>query len=400
MTDLLTVFITTASRLNGDESVCLQLRNKLDQFKFDLDISDDYFTVDELVNHIDNTDFKGLFGYDTKKGVEIFFINHIKTRPLEELFIKMAVEINETNYAHQIYSKIHEPFPAESSKLTIIGNLMNKFSHFKRMEMNYALAKFVEMYYLTQEGKIFIESFKDVMAANFKAVFENRLKPREEQVVIVSQQKAYFKKLFKKMNEASFCPVIFTDANDNTFYKFQKKSTLNGIFIGFEDNQVRFSVGLKLDEEDSAEGIEPMHHGILARTFADAVYKSLKGKVNSNGSDQIYLMKKYWQHVVNKDAASKNAFLAKAIYNLLTEYTIIKNGIDASEAFKSATKTLENGKVNGQLKEMVLTLHPALFMSRKLGFDIDVDVNNEGNMLKFFAGTPLCDFKMNYLQST
>jgi hypothetical protein len=398
MTELLTVFITTVTRLNGNEAVCLQLRNKLDQFKFDLDISDDYFTVDELVNHIDNTDFKGLFGNDTQKGVEIFFNNHMKTSRLEDLFTNMAAGINETNYSHQIYSKIHEPFPEESSKLTIIGNLMNKFLHFKRMEMNYALAKFVEMYYLTKEGKIFIESFNDCMAADFKAIFENRLKPREQQLVIIPQKKAYFKKLFKKMNESSFCPVIFTDANDNTFYRFQKKSTLNGIFIGFEDNQVRFSVGLKLDEKDSAEGIEPMHHGVLARTFADAVYKSLKQKVNSNGTDQIYLMRKYWEHVVNKDDASKNAFLSKAIYNLLTEYNIIKNGIDAAEAFKSATKTLENGKANGQLKEMVLTLHPALFMSRKLGFD--VDVNNEVIMLKFFAGTPDCGFKLNYLQST
>lgn len=77
------------------------------------------------------------------------------------------------------------------------------------------------------------------------------------------------------MNDASFYPMFLTDSSGE-FLQIPEKDTFNGIFLGFDENQVKFSVGLKLDEQNLAQGLNYTHHGIISKTLTDAVYKSLK----------------------------------------------------------------------------------------------------------------------------
>lgn len=392
MTQLVNIFIMTGSNINNTESICVQLRDNLDRYRKEFDIPDDYFTLADLTDHV-NKNFAGIFGTDTEKGVSLFLMNTMSVKTLKETFVNMVMGINQDNYLQNIYKIVTERPPQNLPHLSAISNLMNKFAYFKRMEMNYSLAKFVEMLYKTKEGKVFIESFNDAVTADFSRAFSNKFKPESEKVKGVSEKDIYYQKLFKKMNDASFYPMFLTDSKGEIFYRFQKKDTFNGIFLGFDENQLKFSVGLKLDEQNLAQGLHYTHHGIISKTLTDAVYKSLKALSYQKNGDKIKLMKEYWEQVVNKNDKSKHYFITHALFRLLSDYNIIKNGAAQYPEFLKAVKNIEKGIVNGQLKGMMLTLPANLFINKKLGIDVK---EGDSDLNIFFAGFPDCAFHGYY----
>lgn len=392
MTQLVNIFMMTGSNINNTESICVQLRDSLDRYRTEFDIPDDYFTLAELTEHI-NKNFAGIFGTDTEKGVSLFLMNTMSVKTLKETFANMSMGINQDNYLQNIYKIVTELPPKNLPHLSAMSNLMNKFAYFKRMEMNYSLAKFVEMLYKTKEGKVFIESFSDAVTEDFGRAFSNKFKPESEKVKGISAKELYYQKLFKKMNDASFYPMFLTDSSGEIFYRFQKKDTFNGIFLGFDENQVKFSVGLKLDEQNLAQGLHYTHHGIISKTLTDAVYKSLKALSYQKNGNKIQLMKEYWEQVVNKNDKSKHYFITHALFRLLSDYNIIKNGEAQYPEFLKAVKNIEKGIVNGQLKGMMLTLPANLFISKKLGIDVK---EGDSDLNVFFAGVPDCAFHGYY----
>ncbi len=172
MTQLVNIFIMTGSNINNTESICVQLRDNLDRYRKEFDIPDDYFTLADLTDHV-NKNFAGIFGTDTEKGVSLFLMNTMSVKTLKETFVNMVMGINQDNYLQNIYKIVTERPPQNLPHLSAISNLMNKFAYFKRMEMNYSLAKFVEMLYKTKEGKVFIESFDDAIIADSSRAFLN-----------------------------------------------------------------------------------------------------------------------------------------------------------------------------------------------------------------------------------
>lgn len=377
---------------SGGEGTYETLRNSLDDFKVNYNIDDDTLNVDNLFTYMSdhNINFVGL---DLRDVIDVFLMNFTNTNVLKNAFKTMAMGITEDNYINNIYSHNHCPRIPYDEGLSAIANLMNEFSHLKNMEMVVNLATFVEMYYQTPEGKAFIEKFSSMVSSDTHTMLAFASVMQPDLVVKLNEEDLknthdYFNELFKTMNTYALRNMFITTANGDVCYKFEKKSTINGMFISFEDEKLVVSAGYTTDVSNLTEGVSPMEHGILSKLIAESINETLDEKIS--GDNSISNKHTYWKSLTLPD---KNTFVTHAIFNIFCKNNIIKDKESAFNQFLSDETLVERGMALAPLKEVLLQLDSATLMNKKLGTEGKIT----GEKLKeFFQNTENFEFRMNY----
>jgi hypothetical protein len=368
------------------------LRDLLDDFKVNYNIDDDTLNVENLFTYMSSRNIN-FIGLDLREVIDVFVMNFTNTNVLKNAFKNMAIGITEDNYINNIYSHNHCPRIPYDEDLKPIANLMNEFAHLKNMEMVVNLATFVEMYYQTLEGKAFIEKFSALLSSDTQAMMAFASVMQPDLVVELNEEDLknthdYFNELFNTMNTYALRNMFITTVNGDVCYKFEKKSTINGMFISFEDKKIVVSAGYTTDVSNLTEGVSPMEHGIISKFIAESINETLEEKIS--GDDSISNKHTYWKSL---DLHAKNTFVTHAIFNIFCKNNIIQDKEAAFNQFLSDETFVERGMALSPLKEVLLQLDSATLMNKKLGKEGGIT----GEKLKdFFQNTENFEFRMNY----
>lgn len=367
------------------------LRDTLNDFKASNNIDNDSITLNELVTYIQKSQFKDIFdNVDIQKAVDVFLMDSTDTNVLKNAFKTMALDIDDN--VHNIYSHNHCPRIPYDEELCDVTNLMNTISHLKNMEMVVNLANFVELYYQTEEGKAFIDKFSTILSSDTHAMISFAKVMQPDLIVELSEVDLedthdYFNELFTTMNDYSVRQLFITDDNGVMYYKFDKKTTINGMFISFQNNKIVLNAGLTTDSHHLAEGVSPFEYAIVSKLIAEAIVNELENRCSGNLS--ISAMHEYWTSI---DLLTHNAFMTDALINIFGKYNIIQDK-DIFSQHLSNQETVRSGFLIASLKEVLLRLKSAILVNKRLG---TTGVITSDKLEQFFENTETFEFRINY----
>lgn len=351
--------------------------------------------IDQLGLNIDTIDTNEII-YELNRSKYIALCQNVNLYDLANvIFLKNIENIEESKNIQTMLSGISEKTgidgmytndDSDEYSEDIHGIELSKIEEYFHASKNYQLAElrgniatFIEHYYKTDEGKKFINSYKDNIDKEMKSEF--------------------FKELFDKMNKASLIKSLHEQSDGKHKYTSGEAGCLDGFFVVFDDTMnMTFNVSSTISKEASREEDSVLRHAITSKFVSNAIIEKIDEEIKMTNShiniiDDQYMFKKDRADVWDRIGALNNTeYKNNYIYEAIKKQISIHN-IDVN------TKFIDDEILNGNaVKKMIIELNrlkPDIFLNKLLD---EKDEISEEKIKRFFVTDK--NFKTHFISET
>lgn len=296
------------------------------------------------------------------------FLNRVGENDIQSCIDNMIVGINEKNYLKKIYH--YQDFYKDNYNIEInaIEKYFVKCVGANLFELKSNFATFIENYYMTQEGRQFIDSYKN------KTDAEGHL------------PSIFYETLIDEMRKASIIDFITKDIKTNAHYfKPGGAGGLDGAFVFFDkDYHVMVNISTTESLDVSIENTSVLRHALTSKMLSEAIKEGLEKEAIALGRfieykhDDTDLRREcamLWEE--NSKKGNKDIWLGNMVKDYISKHGLEKNDSDPS-------RNLDNRSKNNHIDTVVRHLNqlePMEFINKVMGTTGEV---SENTMKDFF----------------
>lgn len=345
------------------------IRKRRNEILEDIGLDLNVINESDVVSLLKLSNYKHFFdNIGFENAAKSIFLNRVGENDIQSCIDNMIVGINEKNYLKKIYH--YQDFYRDNYNIELdaIEKYFVKCVGANLFELKSNFATFIENYYMTQEGRKFIDSYKN------KTDSDGHL------------PSAFYETLIDEMRKASITDFITKDVKTNEHYfKPGGAGGLDGAFVFFDkDYHVMVNISTTESLDVSIENTSVLRHALTSKMLSEAIKEGLEKEVIALGrfieykDDETDLRREcamLWDE--NSKKGNKDIWLGKMVKNYISQHGLEKDDLDPS-------KNLEHKSKNNHIDTVVRYLNqlePMNFINKVMGTSGEV---SEKTMKDFF----------------